>query len=81
MLYMNETLIYQKYVEYKSMLALSNAKPHERGLPIYLNVRERDDQGLSIYPEVHETILSILLIYFDILGRATHSLECITNKE
>ena len=77
----NGTLIYQKYVEYKSVLALSNAKSHERDLPIYLNVHERDHQGLSLYPEVREIILSILSIYFGIRGRATHSLECISEKK
>ena len=42
MVFYNGTPIYQRYVEYKSVLALSNAKPHERDLPIYLNVRERN---------------------------------------
>ena len=63
------------------MLALSNVKQHERDLPIYSNVRERDDQGLSIYSEVHEIILSTLSIYVDVSGRITHSSECIMDKE
>ena len=44
----NGTLIYQKYMEYKSMLALSNAKLHERDLSIYSNVCERDHKHLLI---------------------------------
>lgn len=56
-------MIYKKYVEYKSVLGLSNAKPHERDLPIYSNVHEREYKGLSIYPEVR--------------GSATHSSKCI----
>ena len=58
----NGNLIYHNYMEYKSMLVLSNVKPHKRDLPIYSNVCERDDQGLSIYPEVRERIPSILSI-------------------
>ena len=63
------------------MLALSNVKPHERDLCIYSNVCERDDQILSIYLEVHEIILSILLIYLDVRGSTTHSSECIVDKK
>ena len=80
MFYNSGNPIYQKYVEYKFMLALSNVKPHERDLPIYSNVRERDLQGLSIYTKVCEGILSILLIKFDVRGRATHSSDCIVDK-
>ena len=63
------------------MLALSNEKAYERDLPIYSNVCERDDQGISIYLEVGEIILCILLIYLDVCGSATHSLECIVGKK
>ena len=35
---LEETLIYARYVEYKSMLALSNAKLLERSHPIYPRV-------------------------------------------
>ena len=77
----NGTLIYQRYVEYKSVLVLSNVKPHERELPIYLNVRERNYKGLSIYQEVRERVLSVLSIYFDVHGSATHSSKCITDKK
>ena len=80
MLSNNGTMIYQKYMEYKSVLVLYNVKPHERDLPIYSNVRERDHQRLLIYLEVRERILSILLIYFNVHGKATHS-ECIADKE
>ena len=73
-------MIYQKYVEYKSMLALSNAKPHERDLSIYSNVLERDDSGLSIYPKVPERIPSILSIYSDVCGIIRHSSECIERQ-
>ena len=63
------------------MLALSNAEPHERDLPIYSNACERDDQGLLIYSKARERIPSILSIYFDIHGRITHSSKCIADKE
>ena len=76
----NRTPIYQKYMEYKYVLVLSTAKPHERDLPIYLNVCERDDLGLLIYPKVHEKILGILSIYSDVHGRITHSSECIADN-
>ena len=49
-------MIYQKYVEHKSVLAWPNVKPHERDLRIYSNVHERDHQDLSIYLEVRERI-------------------------
>ena len=77
----NGTLIYQRYVKYKFVLALSNVKPCERDLPLYSNVRERNYKGLSIYPEVRERILSVLSIYFDVRGSTTHSSECITDKK
>ena len=35
----------KRYVEYNVMLALSNVKLYERGLPIYLKVHERSPQG------------------------------------
>ena len=44
---LEETPIYTRYVEYKSVLALSNAKLHERSHPIYprvLNESERADR-------------------------------------
>ena len=71
----------QEVLEYKPMLALPNVKLHERDLPIYANVRERDGQNLSIYLEVRERILSILSIYFDARGSSSHSSKCIAEKK
>ena len=63
------------------MLVMSNVKPYERSLLIDSNVHERDRKCLSIYPKVRERILSILFIYFDVHGSATHSSECIADKK
>ena len=81
MVYINGTLIYHKYMECNFVLGLSNVKLHKRDLPIYSNVRERDDKGLSIYTEVRERILIILLIYLNVHLSATNSSECIANKK
>ena len=62
------------------MLVMSNAKLHERDLPIYSNVRERNYKGHLIYLEVHERILSVLLINFDVHGSAKNFSECIADK-
>ena len=41
----------KRYMEYNSMLVLSNVKPYERGFSIYSKVRESSPQGPFYIPE------------------------------